>query len=135
VIGAPLLDTHVWVWWVLEDRRLDTTAGTRLDELGPDERPYLADISLWEVAMLMEKGKLHLPTPLGEWLDAASHPRTVRVVPISAAIAAETHSARALRDPADRLIVASCRVLDVPLLTHDRTILRSKLARRWIPSK
>ena len=95
---------------------------------------YVADVSLWEIAMLADKGRLELPRPVGEWLEAAGHPRTVRVVPISAAIAAETSVARALRDPADRIIVASSRVLGVPLFTNDHAILRSKLARRWRPA-
>ena len=130
---APLLDTHAWVWWILEDRRLDRAGAERLDALGVDERPYLADISLWEVAMLVEKHRLELPVPLPEWLEHASHPRSVRVVPISAAIAAEAHAVRVLRDPADRLIVASSRVLGVPLFTYDRRIMQSKLCRRWNP--
>jgi len=133
VIDAPLLDTHAWVWWILEDPRLDRTGAQRLDALGVDERPYLADISLWEVAMLVDKRRLELPVPLPEWLEHASHPRSVRVVPISAAIAAEAHAVRVLRDPADRLIVASSRVLDVPLLTYDHSIVRSRLCRRWTP--
>ena len=130
---APLLDTHAWVWWIRRDPRLDGTVIERLDALRADDRPLVADISLWEVAMAVEKGRLDLPRPVGEWLESASHPRAVRVVPISAPIAAETHVARVLRDPADRIIVATSRILGVPLFTHDRTILRSGLAQRWAP--
>lgn len=131
--GAPLLDTHSWVWWILRDRRMDSAAVERLDEFPPDDRPYLADISLWEVAMLAERGRLRLDEPLGEWLALATHGRTLRVVPISAAIATETHAASVLRDPADRIIVATSRILGVPLFTHDRTIHRSGLVQRWSP--
>ncbi|MPZ20701.1 MAG: PIN domain nuclease [Luteitalea sp.] len=38
------------------------------------------------------------------------------------------------RDPADRLIVATCRVMQLPILTHDRLILRSRLVKRWRPT-
>ena len=131
--GAPLLDTHTWVWWIRRDPRLDDDIIERLDAFPPDGRPLVADISLWEVAMANENGRLDLPRPVGEWLESASHSRAVRVVPISAAIAAETHMARTLRDPADRLIVATSRILGVPLFTHDRNILRSRLAKRWTP--
>ena len=133
--GPPLLDTHAWVWWIRRDKRLKSSAIEQLDRLGPADRPYLAEISLWEVAMLVERGRLDLETPLRGWLAVASHPRTVRVVPISAAIASETAVARSLRDPADRIIVATSRVLDVPLFTNDRNIIRTKLARRWVPSR
>ena len=130
----PLLDTHSWIWWLLRDQRLGGEPIARLDAFPSDDRPYIADISLWEVAMLVGRRRLNLTAPLGEWLEAAGHPRTIRVVPMSPSIAAETVTlGRALRDPADRIIVATARVLAIPLLTHDRAILRSRLVQRWIP--
>jgi PIN domain nuclease of toxin-antitoxin system len=98
------------------------------------DRPYVSDISLWEVAMLVSRGRLELTEPLADWLEIASHPRTVRVIPISPAIAAATTAiAATVRDPADRIIVATSRSLRAPLLTHDRVILRSKTIERWAP--
>src|SRR6476620_3697135 len=88
----PLLDTHAWIWWVDQDRRLGAKAIAALDHLPRDERPWLCDISLWEVATLVERERLSLDVPLREWLDAAAHPRSVRLVsitpPIAAAVAA-----------------------------------------------
>ena len=130
---APLLDTHAWVWWLNRERGLGTRAFAALDGLAPDDRPLLADISLWEVAMLVQRGRLVLSEPLADWLEAASHPRVVTVVPISAAIAAASAELpAALRDPADRLIVATSRSMQVPLLTHDVAIARTRLAKRWV---
>ena len=85
--------------------------------------------------MLVERGRL-FDEPLLEWLEAAAHPRTVRVIPIMPAIAAEVASLPQSfhGDPADRLIVATCRVLDVPLLSHDNRIVQSRLVKRWTPS-
>lgn len=131
MIVAPLLDTHAWVWWMTRDARLRDTVISQLDALPAHERPYLSDVSLWEVAMLVDKRRLELNQPLAEWLTSASHGQVVRVVPVSAAIAAETLTANDLRDPADRLIVATSRVLGAPLFTYDRTILRSRLVERW----
>lgn len=88
--GAPLLDTHAWVWWVDRDRRLGESTIASLDGLPSDDRPYLADISLWEVATLVERGRLEFSLPLAAWLEAAAHPRSVRVVGITPDIAAET---------------------------------------------
>jgi len=115
----------------------DVAAAEReaLDRLPPDRRPYLSAISLWEVAMLVELKRLSLDVPLGDWLSSAAHPRTVRLIPITPAIAAGTASLPSAfhRDPADRLIVATCHELDAPLLTHDRLIMRSRLVSRWRP--
>ncbi len=104
-----------------------------LDRLPADRRPYLSAISLWEVAMLVELKRLSLDVPLADWLAAAAHPRTVRLIPISPAIAAGTALLPLSfhRDPADRLIVATCRELDAPLATRDRLIMRSRLVERW----
>ena len=130
---VPVLDTHAWVWWVQADLRLGRTTIEALDALAPDDRPLLSDISLWEVAMLVALGRLTLGEPLESWLEAAAYPRTVRVVPVTPAIAAE--AARLpdgfQRDPADRLIVATCRALARPLVTRDRAIMGSRLVRRW----
>ena len=128
-----MLDTQAWIWWVDRDRRLGGSALDALDGLASDARPYLCDISLWEVAMLAERGRVSFSMPFGAWLEAAAHPRSVRLVPITPPIAAGVAAlpTRFHRDPADRVIVATCRALEVPLLTRDRLILRSKLVRRW----
>jgi PIN domain nuclease of toxin-antitoxin system len=132
-MAVPLLDTHAWIWWVEGDRRLPRRVRDTLDHLPREGRPYLSAISLWEVAMLAERGRIAFSVSLPEWLSAAAHPRSVRIVPISPEIAAETAALPASfhSDPADRLIVASCRVLDLPLLTRDTRILRARLVVRW----
>jgi PIN domain nuclease of toxin-antitoxin system len=131
----PLLDTHAWIWWVDQDPRLGAKTIAALDGLARAERPVVADISLWEVAMLVERGRLELDLPLREWLDAAAHPRSVRVVPVTPDIAAEVAGLPEgfHRDPADRLIVATSRVLKLPVLTHDKRITGSRLVTRWRP--
>lgn len=130
---APVLDTHAWIWWVERDRRLGARIVAILDDLPATSRPYLCDVSLWEVAMLVERHRLTFSIPFREWLDSAAHPRAVRLVPITPAIAAETAALPAAfhRDPADRLIVSTCRTLDLPLLTRDTRILQSRLVTRW----
>ena len=134
---TPVLDTHAWIWWVDQDRRLGASTIAALDALPDDDRPVLCDISLWEVATLVERGRLSLDIPLAEWLDAAAHPRTVRTVSITPAIAAEvaTLPESFHRDPADRLIVATCRALGAPIVSHDKRITASRLVKRWRPAK
>jgi PIN domain nuclease of toxin-antitoxin system len=136
VTSAPLLDTHVWVWWVDRDLRLGRRVIDALDALPPDERPWLSDISLWEVATLVERGRLGFDVPLTEWLEAAAHPRSVRLISISAAVAAEVAALPESfhRDPADRVIVSTCRVGRLPLLTRDGHIRRSRLVKLWSPA-
>ncbi len=133
--AAPVLDTHAWIWWIDQDARLDKRLIAALDELPLEDRPCLCDISLWEAAMLLERGRIRFSVPFERWLEAAAHPRTVRILPITPVVAAEVAALpeEFHRDPADRVIVATCRVMKLPLLTRDGLILRSRLVRKWLP--
>jgi PIN domain nuclease of toxin-antitoxin system len=132
---APLLDTHAWIWWVDHDPRLGRRYLEALDGLAAENRPVISDISLWEAATLVERGRLQFRIPFQEWLQCAAHPRTVLVHPITPEIAGEIALLPSSfhRDPADRVIVATSRVLKMPLLTKDHLILRSRLVSRWQP--
>ena len=133
--AAPVLDTHAWIWWLDGDPRLPRATADALDALPASARPILCDISLWEVAMLVERRRLALTIPFDAWLEAAAHPRTVRLQPVTAGIAAEVARLPATfhRDPADRVIVATCRVLGAPLVSKDRLITSSRLVKSWRP--
>ena len=133
--ARPLLDTHAWVWWVEQDARLGAKAITALDSMPADRRPFLCDISLWEVATLVERGRLEFDVPLDEWFAAAAHPRSVQLLAVSPRIAAEVARLPESfhRDPADRLIVAASRAHRIPVLTHDDRIRRSRLVTLWRP--
>jgi PIN domain nuclease of toxin-antitoxin system len=73
--------------------------------------------------------------PLEESLEAAAHPRSVRVLPISSRIAAGVAALPDTfhRDLADRIIVAASRAHRLPVLTHDDRIRTSGLVTRWRP--
>ena len=62
-----------------------------------------------------------------------SPPRSVRILPITPAIAAAVANLPESfhRDPADRVIVATARVTGVPLLTRDSRITGARLVKRW----
>jgi PIN domain nuclease of toxin-antitoxin system len=117
------------------DPRLGRRYLEALDGLTEENRPTVSDISLWEVATLVERGRLRFSIPFEEWLQYAAHPRTVVVHPITPAIAREIALLPSSfhRDPADRVIVATGRALRMPVLTQDRLILRSRLVARWKP--
>lgn len=133
----PLLDTHAWIWWVQGDRRLRPQELKALDGLSGDRRPLISSISLWEVATLVTLGRIRLETTFAAWLDRAADSRTVEILPITAAVAAEVAALPPTfhHDPADRVIVATSRVWAVPLLSHDRAIRASGLVESWSPRR
>jgi PIN domain nuclease of toxin-antitoxin system len=134
-MSAPLLDTHVWIWWMLGDPGLSAAERHALDSLPPDDRPILCDISLWEFATLVDLGRLAIDVPIENWLAIAASPASVRIQPVTPAIVSEMNRLPSSfhRDPADRLIVATSRYLKTPLATSDRKIRKSRLVSLWKP--
>lgn len=124
-----LLDTHVLVWWLARDPRLSQRQTEILESADPEAPLLVAGISLWEIATLNGLGRLEFQVPLRDWLEQATAPPLVELIPITPAIAAEVASLPDSfhRDPADRILVASARVLGATLLTRDRRIIDSEL--------
>ena len=89
--ARPLLDTHAWVWWLLGDGRLKRGEREALDAFPSGRRPVLCDISLWEMAMLVELGRVRLESGLEGWLSTAASPATVALQGITPAIVASLH--------------------------------------------
>ena len=119
-----LLDTHIWIWWVVGDPRF--TEGFR--EVLETHRASgigVSAISCWEVAKLVELNRVGFHLPVGEWLERAATHEGCRVLALTPRIAAASGSLPGVlhRDPADQIIVATARVWDCPLLTRDRKLL------------
>ncbi len=124
-----LLDTHVLLWWLNDSGRLSSGQREALDRASEKSPLLVSDISLWEVAMLHSLGRIGLALPLRDWLSKAVAPPRVRTQGISPAIATEVAALPDSfhRDPADRIIVATARVLGATLLTQDRRIVDAAL--------
>ena len=62
-----LLDTHIWIWWLLGSERLSVAERRCLDQLAAAGGAHLSAMSLWEAQMLHSKGRLSLDRPLATW--------------------------------------------------------------------
>ena len=118
-----ILDTHVWVWWVHGSDRLTQT---QIERISSSESGVVgvSAISCWEVAKLVQYGRLALPCPLDQWLAQALSYPGLELVPLSPEIAVESTRlpGEFHRDPADQIIVATARLLSCPLITSDHKI-------------
>jgi PIN domain nuclease of toxin-antitoxin system len=132
---APLLDTHIWIWYLADPSKLLRAEVEALDALDSGNRPFISDFSLWEVATLAGLGRLDLDQPLSPWLLQAAKPGIVRILPFTVEIAVELASLpdKIHRDPADRAIVATARVHRLPVMTRDKKILSADLVETWRP--
>ena len=90
-----------------------------MSTVSADNPAHVSDISRWEIATLMQLGGIELRMPLREWLDNALEPPWVALHTISSAVAAEVAALpeRFHRDPGDRIIVATARVVGARLFT------------------
>lgn len=122
-----LLDTHVLIHWLEGGKRLSREQKRIIDRASAKAPLLVSDITLWEIATLYELGKIRFRLPLREWLDSAVAPPLVERVGISPAIAAEVAVLPPTfhRDPVDRILVATARVLGAALLTSDERIVDS----------
>ncbi|HJX14940.1 MAG TPA: type II toxin-antitoxin system VapC family toxin [Candidatus Deferrimicrobiaceae bacterium] len=120
-----LLDTHVWLWVVGGVEPLKRSVLSTVEGAARGGRIRVSVISVWEVAMLEAKGRIRLTKDCLAWVrDALSAPGT-SLVPLSPEIAVESSRlpGRFHGDPADRILVATARLLGGTLLTRDDRIL------------
>ncbi len=124
-----LLDTHVAIRWMADSKKLSRQQAQALEGAVRRTEPVaLSSVSLLEIAVLASGGKLRLRTSLDEFFEALQKIPVFRVLPITYEIAEEVASmGNALRDPADRAIVATARVHRLRLVTSDQRIIESKL--------
>jgi PIN domain nuclease of toxin-antitoxin system len=118
-----LLDTHVLVWVLNDERKLGRKARSLIDRHWTEGQVAVASISFWEAGMLHSRRRLKLPSPVKNWREeilAAG----VREIALDGAIAVRALDLAGLPDdPADRFIVASAIMSGAALLTADEKLL------------
>lgn len=119
-----LLDTHIWLWALLDPARL--SPAVRAELASAENELWLSPISVWEALLLAERGRVRVDTTPTEWVE-----RMVRALPRREA--ALTHdiavASRQLTlshdDPADRFLAATAQVLGLTLVTADERLIAS----------
>ena len=124
--GRLVLDTHVWIWaFEGMTERLDSKVLTAIEQAARASTLAVSAISVWELAMLVKRGRLRLTTAVNSWIEASLRPPGVRIIPVGAALALDSVELPDFdhhKDPADRLIVATARRHGT-LLTCDESLL------------
>jgi PIN domain nuclease of toxin-antitoxin system len=117
-----LLDTHIWLWLVIDPKRLGRSTFRALKD--EDNELWLSPISTWEALTLHSKGRVQLHGDLSSWVAHAT---------AGLKEAVPTHEimliARQLplhQDPSDRMLAATALALDLTLVTSDERLLELK---------
>ncbi len=120
-----LLDTHIWLWSLLEPGRLTKRVARAMEREGAEL--WLSPISIWELLILVDKGRLSLAAPPGEWVTTALRRAPFQEAPVTHEVALETRNVRLSHlDPADRFLIATARVFDLKLVTADERLIDLK---------
>lgn len=121
-----LLDTHAWVWMSFGDSvAFGRSSAGAIKQAAGRTGLRVAAISVWEVGMLVAKGRIQLGLPLAEWVRRALDAPGLVLADLTPEIAIEANSLPGAfhGDPADRMIVATARITGATLYTRDRSIL------------
>jgi PIN domain nuclease of toxin-antitoxin system len=123
------IDTHPCVWYLTgQTRKLGRPAARvfRRMERGLDE-VRVSVVSLFEIALLMERGRLRAVLGWEGWLSAARATPGLAIEPIDIEVVSHARDLAVLGDPFDRLIAGSALRLGAPLVSADERIAESGL--------
>ena len=120
-----LLDTHIWLWSLLEPDRIDAHVLAILQD--DDNELFISPITVWETMILAERGRIELhPTP-EEWITQALERSPVMEAKLSHAIAIKSRQIELPhQDPADRFIAATAWEYGMILITVDQRLREAR---------
>jgi PIN domain nuclease of toxin-antitoxin system len=128
-----LLDTHIWLWWLLGDGALSERERSALDGLAGSGLLAVSWVSVWETEMLERKGRIQLLPDFNTWIQHATHPDIATILPADTdVVLAQRQLPESFHaDPADRLIAATSMLSGYPLATYDKRISDSDACEIW----
>lgn len=128
-----LLDTHIWLWWLLGDGQLTNRERDSLNHLAINRLLAISWVSVWETEMLERKGRISLEPNFKVWIREAASPDFITLLPadLEVVIAQRELPENFHQDPADRLISATSILSGFKLATHDSRIIESGACKIW----
>jgi PIN domain nuclease of toxin-antitoxin system len=120
-----VLDTHVILWLFDGNETLPLKSRELIKQTTREHFLFIPAISIWEIALLNEKNRIKLSMPPHLWVANILSRPYVKLAPLSFEISIESCQLPGSfhPDPADRMIVATSRIMDIPLMTRDQRII------------
>lgn len=115
-----LLDTHAWIWHLAAPEELSKAARTAVENAPGHRQLLISAISIWELFMLVKKGRLELTLPPASFVTATNRDPRFRVIPVDERIARRSVELPDIHaDPADRMILATAAELGARVVSKD----------------
>lgn len=125
-----LLDTHTFLWFLLNDPQLSTRARDLI--VDPDNDIEVSPATYWEIAIKISIRKYELPEPYEVFIEREIVTNDFRILPIEPKhTAVLTTLPFHHRDPFDRLLIAQAMVEDIPILSVDEAFDAYSVTRLW----
>lgn len=125
-----LLDTHAFIWFANSDPQLSDRAKGLIENA--DNDIFLSAASLWEMAIKVSLGKLHIAQPFGIFIIEQMRFNDFSLLPITVAqIALVTTLPFHHRDPFDRLLIAQAAAEQFPIVSRDEMFDLYSVQRLW----
>lgn len=124
-----VLDTSALLYWTLDHEQLSPAARQAIEDA---ERLVFSSISVWEIGLKVKRGKVTIPLSIPEYVDRLNRLKKLEIVAVDVQTWQENLSLEwAHRDPADRTVVATARLLNCPLISSDKGIAAFYDATVW----
>ena len=122
-----LLDTHIFIWW---DSSPDKLKPSTLDIINNTENQiYLSLVSLWELQIKNQLGKLSLNRPLKNLIEDQVQNNELKILPIQQNHIFELNQLPLIhKDPFDRLLIAQCLQEKLVLVTQDSLLSKYQIS-------
>ena len=122
---SVLIDTHILIWMMTSSEQLHSLDKEQLANAMRHGQLYISAISFWEIAMLARYGRLILSIPIEHWINEVLQTPGLHVLELSIPVLLESVQLPegCHKDPADRMIIASARVYQYPLMSYDKKII------------
>lgn len=119
-----IIDTHVLIWLMLDPNKVKNKILERINQAKESNSLYICDISYWELGLLVGKGRLSLDRSLLDFLIIAEEFLKYRTIGINSSVAHHIANmpTEINRDPADRIITATCLAWSADLITADKNL-------------
>jgi PIN domain nuclease of toxin-antitoxin system len=124
-------DTHIIIWNALKPDLLSSKAREFIDRANGTDGISVCEISLWEIAMLMQKQRIDIDVSYLEFINLikASNNLIMRGISPEIAELSTNLPPEINQDPADRIICATSIITNIELVTADKNLLKSPLVR------
>jgi PIN domain nuclease of toxin-antitoxin system len=113
-----LLDTHAFLWYISRDPRLPHYAYDAIRD--KSNEVYLSVVSVWEILVKFQIGKLPLPSPADEFIESSRSAHRIADLPLDRQAASHLlllpmHH----RDPFDRMLICQALNHELTIVTVD----------------